>query len=155
MTAPLRERHIATSALTFAPARAASPAPRLAPRVAPLVEPPRPRRVPQAPPKLRVVDPAADRRRRLDRAVTAALVVAICAGLFSIVALRVVLAQGQVAVDRLETTVDAQRAAQQQLGLTVAELEAPAQIVSAARSRLGMVNPGAVIYLRPPPAPTR
>jgi len=87
--------------------------------------------------------------------VTAILVAAICVGLFSIVALRVMLAQGQVEVDRLQATVDAQRATQQQLRLTVAELEAPAQIVSAARSRLGMVNPGAVVYLSPPPAPPR
>ncbi len=80
---------------------------------------------------------------------------AICAGLFAIVALRVLLAQGQVEVDRLEATVDTQRAAQQRLRLTVAELDAPAQIVNAARTRLGMINPGAVISLAPPTAPAR
>ncbi len=102
-----------------------------------------------------MVDPAAERQHRLTRALTMALVVAICAGLFAIVGVRVLLAQGQVEVDRLEARVEAQRAAQQRLRLTVAELEAPARIVADARARLGMVNPGVVIHLIPPPATAR
>jgi len=83
---------------------------------------------------------------------TAALVIAVFAGLFAIVALRVLLAQGQVDIDRLTTSIEAQQAAQQDLRLAVAELEAPAQIVGAARQRLGMVTPPIVTYLTPPPA---
>jgi cell division protein FtsL len=85
---------------------------------------------------------------------TGLLVAGVCAGLFAIVVLRVMLAQGQVQVDRLQASVDTQTAAQQQLSLQVAQLEAPAQIVAAARSRLGMVTPSSVTYLAPaPPAP--
>lgn len=114
---------------------------------------PRPERAPAPRPYLRLVDPAELRRRRLARLLTGVFVAAACAGLFAIVALRVVLAQGQARVDRLEASVDAQTADQQQLRVQVAELSAPAQIVAAARSRLGMVNPPTVIHLNPAPAP--
>jgi cell division protein FtsL len=144
----------------FAPT-SAPPAPGFAPRPRPAPAPAPRRRLrtapaptPAAPPVLRLVDPAADRQRRRTRALTAALVVAICAGLFAIVALRVLLAQGQVDVDRLQTTVDSRQAAQERLHLSVAQLEAPTRIVAEARSRLGMVNPGSVITLAPPPPAT-
>jgi cell division protein FtsL len=121
-------------------------APRFAPRPGPAGRPQH----------LRLVDPAEARRRRVTRMLTGMLVAAVCAGLFAIVALRVVLAQGQVQIDRLQASVDAQTATQQQLRLQVAQLEAPAQIVAAARSRLGMVTPPSVTYLNPaPPAPAR
>ena len=154
MTAPLRTRQIPTA--TTAPRRSSATATAAAPRFAPQSEPPRRQRaVPSTPPALRLVDPAAERQRRRTRALTGALIVAICAGLFTILALRVLLAQGQVEVDRLEATVTGQLAAQQRLRLTVAELEAPTRIVSAARTRLGMVNPGVVRTLTPPPATAR
>ena len=107
------------------------------------------------PPHLRLVDPRLARERRLTRLVTGALVAFTCAGLFAIVGLRVLLAQGQVEVDRLEASIAAAQAVEQDLRLTVAELEAPAQIVAAARQRLGMVTPVTVTYLTPPPAPAR
>ena len=116
---------------------------------------PRPRApVAPVPPQhhLRLVDRGEARERRVRRLVTGALVAFACAGLFAIVALRVLLAQGQVEVDRLETSIEAAQALHQDLRLTVAELEAPAQIVAAARQRLGMVTPVAVTYLNPPPA---
>ncbi|HEX3622354.1 MAG TPA: septum formation initiator family protein [Acidimicrobiales bacterium] len=118
---------------------------------------PVPGRTPKGGPRhLRLVDPVEARRRRVTRILTGMLVAAVCAGLFSIVVLRVVLAQGQVQIDRLQASVDAQTATQQRLNLQVAQLEAPAQIVAAARSRLGMVTPPSVTYLNPaPPAPAR
>lgn len=129
-------------------------APKFAPRVQPEREPRR-----QAPPPPRphlwVVGPGEARQRRLTRLVTGTLLVAACAGLFAIVALRVLLAQGQVHVDRLEESIETARATQQDLRLTVAELEAPAQIVAAARERLGMVTPRTVIHLDPPPVAAR
>ena len=114
---------------------------------------PEPRRRPVAEPKqphLWVVRPET-RSRRVTRLVTAVLVVAVFAGLFAIVAVRVVLAQGQAEIDRLSQSIEAQQAVRQDLRLTVAELEAPAQIVASARQRLGMITPGAVTYLTPPP----
>ncbi len=114
------------------------------------------RRVPTAqprPPHLWVVRPET-RSRRAMRLVTAMLVVAVFAGLFAIVAVRVVLAQGQAEIDRLSQSIEAQQAVRQDLRLAVAELEAPAHIVSAARQRLGMVTPLAVTYLTPPAGST-
>jgi len=80
------------------------------------------------------------------------LVVAVFAGLFAIVAVRVVLAQGQAEIDKLSQSIEGQQAVRQELRLTVAELEAPAQVVASARQRLGMITPAAVTYLTPPPA---
>ena len=122
---------------------------------APQPRPPRPAPVAPPPPHLRLVDPKAARERRRAQLVTWVLLVAACAGLFAIVALRVLLAQGQVHVDRLEASIEEAQAVHQDLRLTVAELEAPAQIVAAARQRLGMVTPVTVAYLTPPPASAR
>ena len=110
------------------------------------------RRAPAPPrlPHLRLVDPREARQRRRTRALTGMMVAAACAGLFVIVALRVLLAQGQVEIDRLEAEVEAAQSTQQDLRLTVAQLEAPSQIVAAARQRLGMVTPLTVTYLNPP-----
>ena len=124
------------TASTFAP----RPEPR---RRAPAVEPRRPH--------LWVVRPET-RSRRVTRLITGMLVVAVFAGLFAIVAVRVVLAQGQAEIDQLSESIEAQQAVRQDLRLMVAELEAPAQVVAAARQRLGMVTPLAVTYLTPPPA---
>ena len=127
------------TAATFAP----RPRPQPRPRPAPPAAAPRP--------YLRLVEPGEARARRLTRLVTGTLLAVACAGLFAIVALRVLLAQGQVQVDRLEESIEAAQATQQDLRLTVTELEAPAQIVAAARQRLGMVTPVTVTYLTPPP----
>ena len=130
-------------------------APSYAPRARTQPGPPRRAPVAAPPPHLRLVDPREARDRRVRRLVTGALVAVTCAGLFAIVALRVLLAQGQVEVDRLEASIETAQAVQQDLRLTVAELEAPAQIVAAARQRLGMVTPVTVTYLTPPPTPAR
>lgn len=106
-------------------------------------------------PHLRVVGAAEPRERRVTRLLTVGLLAAACAGLFAIVALRVLLAQGQVDIDRLESSIAGAQAAQQDLRVTVGQLEAPAQVVAAARRRLGMVTPVTVVYLHPSPAPAR
>jgi cell division protein FtsL len=105
-----------------------------------------------AAPQLWLVRPET-RSRRVTRLLTGVLVVAVFAGLFAIVAVRVVLAQGQAEIDRLSASIEAKQAVGQDLRMTVAELEAPAQIVAAARQRLGMVTPITVTYLTPPPPP--
>ncbi len=119
--------------------------------VAPRPEPLRRAPAPAPRPHLRLADPGEARTRWRTRLVTGALIVAVFAGLFSIVALRVMLAQGQVGVDRLAASVEGKQTARQDLRLTVAELEAPAQITTAARQRLGMMTPPAVTYLAPLP----
>ena len=118
-----------------------------APRPQPLRRAP----APAARPHLRLVGTGEAGERRTTRLLTSALVFAVLAGLFAIVALRVMLAQGQADIDRLTASIEAQRAVQQDLRLTVAELEAPAQIVAAARQRLGMITPVTVTYLKPAP----
>ena len=124
-----------TAASTFAP----RPEPRRRSQPAP------------ARPHLRVVGADEARARRSTRLLPGLLVVLVFAGLFAIVAVRVVLAQGQGEIDRLSQSIEAQQAVRQELRLTVAELEAPAQIVAAARQRLGMITPASVTYLTPPP----
>jgi len=115
---------------------------------APRPEPRRRPAAPQLPPHLRLVE-AQPRERRLTRLVTGVLVAAIFAGLFSIVALRVLVAQGQVDIDRLTSSIEAKQAEQQGLRMTVAQLEAPDHVVAAARQRLGMITPATVTYLTP------
>jgi cell division protein FtsB len=124
---------------------------------APRPEPLRREAAPAARPHLRLVGEGTPRPRRATRLITGALVLAVFAGLFAIVALRVMLAQGQVDIDRLTASVETQQAVRQDLRLKVAELEAPAQIVAAARQRLGMVTPLVVTNLAPlpPAAPAR
>lgn len=95
---------------------------------------------------VRPVDPAVKARRRA-RLVTTLLATLACAGLFAIVGLRAVLAQGQAEVDRLAEQVERVEADQQRLRLQVAELESPGAIVAAARDRLGMVTVAPVAHL--------
>ncbi|MFP5316961.1 MAG: FtsB family cell division protein [Acidimicrobiia bacterium] len=136
-----------------APRRAAAAvfAPRPAP--APTAEPPRR-------PLLHVVpEPAAARRLRLLRLGTAVAFLAALFGLFGVVGLHVLLAQGQGDVQKLSAQVAEQEEVQRRLRLQVAELEAPAKVVAEARERLGMVSPPTVVPLRPatladPPATT-
>lgn len=102
-------------------------------------------------PDLRLVaDPGARRVRKSSTLSAGAAAVVVCAGLFLILALRVVLSQGQAEVDALETRVAAERSALRTVRLEVARLESPDRIESQARTRLGMVRPGVVVSLSPP-----
>lgn len=101
-------------------------------------------------PDLRVVTPA-DQLRRRGRAWVFLAASTVCAGLFSVIALRVVLTQGQAEVDLLETRVALERTSLRAVRLTVAQLASPERIVSEARTRLGMVDPPAVVPLVPYP----
>jgi cell division protein FtsL len=110
-------------------------------------------------PQLRTVaDPRALRGRRLARACTAMAGLVACFGLFGVVGVHVMLAQGQGDVQRLQSQVDDKEAAQQRLRVQVAELESPDRIVAAARD-LGMTTPSTVVVLQhaslaDPPATT-
>ena len=79
----------------------------------------------------------------------AAVTVLVCAGLFVVVSLRVMLIQGQVRIDELESRAAEERARSQRLATLVAEREAPGRVTEAAGRRLGMVVPATVIPLEP------
>src|SRR5204863_9341893 len=131
-------------------ATAATPATAATARPLPLTAP-QPRTQPSRRTPLRIVappDPEARARRRR-RVWVGALAGLACAGLFAIVGVRVLLAQGQGPVDQLESKVTAAQAENQRLRLDVAGLESPARIVAEAQSRLGMVPPAVVVYLPP------
>lgn len=130
MTAPRSARSTSVRAI---------PAP-FHPRPLPVAEPRRP--------QLHVLpEPPHVRARRLCRLFTALSGLAVCFGLFGVVGLHVLLAQGQGDVQRLSEEVRQQEEEQQRLRLQVAELGSPARIVSEARQRLGMVSPSTVVSL--------
>lgn len=109
------------------------------------------------PPLRAVPDPASARREWLARLVTGLAVVAACFGLFGVIGVHVMLAQGQDAVQELEARLTQEQVRRQRLVLEEAGLEAPSRIVSEARDRLGLVPPTTVVPLRaasledPPP----
>jgi len=70
-------------------------------------------------------------------------------GLFAVVVVHVVLAQQQFQLAHIASQVSAQQGANEQLSLQVAQLQAPARIVSAAEQQMGMVSPPSVGYLLP------
>lgn len=114
---------------------------------------PAPRPAPsRARPKLRAVDAAqlAERtRRRRARALTISAAVLAALLLLAWVACNVLLTQGQLQLDRLQTRQTTDETQQSRLRLEVAELEAPARVVAAAQQQLGMVPPPGVTYLSP------
>lgn len=116
--------------------------------------------LPNQRPRLTVVpDPASLRARRLARLFTALAGLAVCFGLFGVVIVQAMLAQGQGEVQLLNETVRAQQERAQKLELEAGQLEAPARIVGTARDKLGMIAPAEVVALGPadladPPATT-
>jgi cell division protein FtsB len=107
------------------------------------------------PPHLVVVpDPSAARARSRARLATVAATVLAAAGLFGVVGLHVLLAEGQAGVAGLEQRLEAEQERNQELRLQVATMESPAAVVSTARQRLGMAPPSTVVPLAPldPPA---
>ena len=129
--------------MTPAPRRAAIGAfvPRPAPE--PLAE------LPRRPALHVVAEPAVARRLRRVRLATAVAFLTALFGLFGVVGLHVLLAQGQGDVQKLSSQVAEAEEVQRRLRLQVAELEAPAKVVARAREQLGMVSPPTVTPLRP------
>jgi cell division protein FtsL len=100
---------------------------------------------------LRLVQNQARRRagrRRLLVVLGIASVAAVC---LSLVGLHVLIAENQFTLDNLQQNAATEQAKYEKLRLQVAELEAPARIVSQAEGRLRMVQPASITYL---PAPT-
>jgi cell division protein FtsL len=86
------------------------------------------------------------RRRRAQVATVLLVGAGFCVGL-CLVYLHVVLAQRQFRLDRLDEQVQTEQTTYQNLRLQVAELGAPANIISVAEGRLGMVQPANITYL--------
>jgi len=99
--------------------------------------------------QLRLVPPRRRRaeRRRLAFYGAAAAVAAVC---FGLVSLHVLIAQAQFRIDSLQQKAAAEQTRYENLRLAVAELEAPARIVSVAEGELGLVQPASVNYLPSP-----
>jgi hypothetical protein len=96
---------------------------------------------------LRLVREQARRRangRRLLVSAGIGLLGIFCLGL---VTFHVLIAENQFTLDRLTQTAATEQASYEKLRLQVAQLEAPARIVSEAEGRLGLVQPGSVTYL--------
>lgn len=104
-------------------------------------------------PHLELVGPPAPRRRLRTGPTFALGAVLAFAIAFAVVALQVVLVQGQQRLDQVNADIAGQTDAYNQLRLDVAELEAPSRIVAAA-TELGLVPPPEVVYLTPDGAVT-
>jgi cell division protein FtsL len=97
---------------------------------------------------LRVITPPA--RHRVRRRVLGAVLAVVVSGvLFAVVAVHVLLTEGQLKLDRLEATAVEEQERYERLRLKVAELESPARVTAVAQRRLGMVPPPGVTYLSP------
>jgi cell division protein FtsL len=103
---------------------------------------------PQTERHLRLVEDREARRKtnRRHAAVTVAIagIAVVC---LALVALHVLIAENQFRLDGLQQQAAVQQAHYEKLRLLVAELEAPARIVSVAEGRLGMRAPASVTYL--------
>jgi cell division protein FtsL len=96
---------------------------------------------------LRLVENQARRRagrRRLLVILGIASAAVVC---LALVALHVLIAENQFRLDRLQEQAATEQASYEKLRLQVAQLEAPARIVSQAEGQLGMVQPASVNYL--------
>jgi hypothetical protein len=123
-------------------------APAVRPPAAPATSPVRRAEPRHVRPHLELVE-APKRRRRLRTGPTFALGAVLAFAIaFAVVALQVVLVQGQQRLDELHTDIAGETDTYNQLRLDVAELEAPARIVAAA-TQLGLVPPPEVVYLTP------
>ncbi len=92
------------------------------------------------------------RYRPTPRAALAVTIVAATVVCLALVYVHVVLAQRQFAIDNTNAQISKQETVYQNLRLKVAELSSPANIISTAEGKLGMVQPSSVKYLTPTPA---
>lgn len=103
---------------------------------------------------LRLVDREARRRTNRRHAFVCAAISGIAVVCLALVALHVLIAENQFRLDRLQQQAIVQQESYEKLQLQVAQLEAPARIVSVAEGTLGMRAPGSVIYLPATSTPT-
>jgi len=96
---------------------------------------------------LRLVRARARRRANGRRSLVSAGIALLGVFCLGLVTLHVLIAENQFTLDRLTQTAATEQASYEKLRLQVAQLEAPARIVSDAEGRLHYVQPGSVIYL--------
>ena len=119
-----------------------SAAPKRAPRSAPAPAPARPRH-------LAVVDPAARKRERRARLGVRLAIGAVIGAVLLVVGLHVVMAEGQLQLERLDRQTSAEQQRYESLRLTYAERNAPQAIITRAK-RLGMIPATSLRYLSVP-----
>ena len=96
---------------------------------------------------LRLVQNQARRRAGRRRLLVMLGIASVAVVGLALVALHVLIAENQFTLDRLQQQAATEQASYEKLRLQVAQLEAPARIVSQAEGRLGMVQPASVTYL--------
>ncbi len=96
---------------------------------------------------LRLIEQRAARRANRRRLVFSLGIAGAAAVCLALVALHVLIAENQFRLDQLQDRATADQVAYEKLRLQVAQLEAPARIVSEAEGKFGMVQPGSVTYL--------
>jgi cell division protein FtsL len=96
---------------------------------------------------LRLVQNQARRRAGRRRLLVTLGIASVAIVGLALVALHVLIAENQFRLDGLQQQAATEQAGYEKLRLQVAELEAPARIVSVAEGRLGMVQPASVTYL--------
>lgn len=111
---------------------------------------PSPERSRRARTHLHVVDPGARGRAQNLRYVLRFAGALVMLAVFAAVAFQVVLVQSQFRLEELDSAAASERTRYERLRLEVAELSAPERIVGQATTRLGMVTPVSVGYLRLP-----
>jgi hypothetical protein len=109
----------------------------------------RPAPATERPRHLAVVDPAARKRERRQRLGVRLAIASVVAAVLIVVGFHVVMAEGQLQLERLDrqTTIEQQR--YEALRLTYAQRSAPQAIVKRASS-LGMIPAKSLRYLSPP-----
>ena len=113
------------------------------------VRAPRSRPAPERPRHLAVVDPAARKRERRQRLGVRLAIASVVAAVLIVVGFHVVMAEGQLQLERLgrQTTIEQQR--YEDLRLTYAQRSAPLAIIKRATS-LGMIPAKSLRYVSPP-----
>jgi cell division protein FtsL len=100
---------------------------------------------------LRLVDREARRRANRRHIVVSAAIAGVAVVFLALVTMHVLIAENQFRLDQLQQQASVQQERYEKLRLEVAELEAPARIVSAAEGPLGMRQPASVTYVPAPP----
>jgi len=113
---------------------------------------PRPQKVAERPRHLEVVDPAARRRERRARIGVRLAVAGVIAAVLVVVGFRVLMAEGQLELDRLQEAASREQQTYEQLRLRYAQRTAPKAIVDRAKG-IGMIPATSLRYLSAPGLP--
>jgi hypothetical protein len=113
---------------------------------------PRPEQAPERSRHLEVVDPAARRRERRARIGVRFAVAGVIAAILVVVGFRVMMAEGQLELERLQRAAAREQASYEALRLEYATRTAPTAIVARAKG-IGMIPASSLRYLSAPGLP--